>query len=1022
MKARLLFFFWFFCIVVTTVNSQDIIRSFNTENGLPANGILGLQFDEETGFLWVATEAGLVRFNGLHFKNYPRDFNVNFTRDRRIFLVRNNKNEIYTADRLGNTFRIRNNQSNFRMKFPMSKERKGNLFLISTTEQLIRKYINTAENYNYNIPFDKLVNWNDTACFILKEKKLIRFGLSGQKKIIPTGIYGKINCIFKVGNEIFIKDQEERIYLFNPLTETLKQIFVRSEVKKLIELEKEEHLIIWENGMEHPILFIGTRAWILKKGRKFLDALPISDNIPPNSFISFAQYSEKRELLFIGTDSKGIMVIQKPVLKSSSESFESFLSRNTTYGQLEQPDGSILSNQGVIYGSKDSSAKDLWNPGSYYYSIFNTHDSLIWFVNITDITGSRRLHCYNKRTQKTKIFDKIFSDEQIAVAPMDTSVIIASDKGIGRLVADSINYLLRFQKPGNLIYQLEEFNPGSYILATCDGLLSFNLSNKRLDTLMKGDNYCVRNFRKVGDYLLIGTYGNGMFIWKNNKVVRLPLDKNNYLKFAHCFTPDKNGFCWISSNRGLFKASLKELLAAFKNPAASVYYHYYGTLDGMKSTELNGGCQPCALELKNGQISYPSMDGLVYADPSKQDLRVPNPEIHIDDWIIDGISINPDSAMTKPFPAGSSEVTIRLGIPAWNNRENIYLEYQLNNEPKWELIPVENDESIRLKNLRYGDYKIRIRMRKGFGPNDYIYKDLGFSIAAPWNRQPWFYYLIGTCILGFILLINKLRNRRQEMLKQKLQNQVEEKTKELSQKNLALEKGNAIKNRLISIISHDIITPLKFMTAAGKNLLDTKKQMPEELKVETIKEITQTSQELQFLSTNILNWIKFQNEKKILKKDTFNASELVEQVFNILQSTARQKNITLLNEVDRQIQLRQFYEPTKIVLYNLCLNAINFSEKGVIVVRNRQLGEVHQLIVIDRGIGMKPEQISNILDNDFIVSSPDLENRKGNGLGYLIIKDLLQMMSAEIRIESEPMKGTSVCIIFPPDRKKKSNP
>jgi len=163
-------------------------------------------------------------------------------------------------------------------------------------------------------------------------------------------------------------------------------------------------------------------------------------------------------------------------------------------------------------------------------------------------------------------------------------------------------------------------------------------------------------------------------------------------------------------------------------------------------------------------------------------------------------------------------------------------------------------------------------------------------------------------------------------------------------------------------------------------------------------------------------WIKYQNEKKILKKDIFNVSEMVEQVFSILQSTARQKNITLLNEVDKQIQLRQFYEPAKIVLYNLCLNAINFTDKGVIIVRSRQLGEMQQIMVIDRGIGMKPEQISNIMDNDFIVSSPNLENRKGNGLGYLIIKDLVQMMAAEIRIDSELHKGTTVSIIFPPNR------
>lgn len=79
-------------------------------------------------------------------------------------------------------------------------------------------------------------------------------------------------------------------------------------------------------------------------------------------------------------------------------------------------------------------------------------------------------------------------------------------------------------------------------------------------------------------------------------------------------------------------------------------------------------------------------------------------------------------------------------------------------------------------------------------------------------------------------------------------------------------KNNSIKTRLISIISHDIVTPLKFLNVAGKNLIEKRKLMSEDLQVETLKEITNTSQELQLLSTNILNWIKYQNENRRLVK------------------------------------------------------------------------------------------------------------------------------------------------------------
>src|SRR4030095_12090627 len=135
-----------------------------------------------------------------------------------------------------------------------------------------------------------------------------------------------------------------------------------------------------------------------------------------------------------------------------------------------------------------------------------------------------------------------------------------------------------------------------------------------------------------------------------------------------------------------------------------------------------------------------------------------------------------------------------------------------------------------------------------------------------------------------------LRTKQYKTRQHKLEKQVAEKTKALQRQNEILEKNNSIKTRLISIISHDIISPLKFLTVAGKNLMEKKKLMDDQLRDETIREMTNTSQELQMLSTNILNWIKYQNENRRMVKENFNVYEMVDQVLGLLQSLARQKN------------------------------------------------------------------------------------------------------------------------------------
>src|SRR5688572_33466453 len=88
-------------------NSDEFhIQQFTTDNGLPSNGIKGLQWDEKTELLWIATEAGIVRFNGVDFKSYTKENMPSIASERMLFMIRNNSGKIYTSDQPGNIFSI----------------------------------------------------------------------------------------------------------------------------------------------------------------------------------------------------------------------------------------------------------------------------------------------------------------------------------------------------------------------------------------------------------------------------------------------------------------------------------------------------------------------------------------------------------------------------------------------------------------------------------------------------------------------------------------------------------------------------------------------------------------------------------------------------------------------------------------------------------------------------------------------------------------------------------------------------
>lgn len=140
---------------------------------------------------------------------------------------------------------------------------------------------------------------------------------------------------------------------------------------------------------------------------------------------------------------------------------------------------------------------------------------------------------------------------------------------------------------------------------------------------------------------------------------------------------------------------------------------------------------------------------------------------------------------------------------------------------------------------------------------------------------------------------------------------------------------------------------------------------------------------------------------------------MVKQIFSILNSMALQKKLNLVNQVNPEINVTQHFEPLKILIYNLVTNAIHFSEKGNIIIDTIIMNDKVIVSVQDEGTGVTPDQVKNILADQFIISSANVDNKKGNGLGYLIIKDLLKMMNAKLSIESEKGKDTKVFVELP---------
>jgi signal transduction histidine kinase len=991
-------------------------RWFTTENGLPANGIKGIQWDPETELVWIATEAGVARFNGTEFTLFTRNNTPILASERINFIVKDYDQKIFLAENKGNVIRVLQNKlAPFHIVKTESVENNKALYGLTISESYFKHLLSTTIEREFTLPFDKIAPYDQHSALILQKSKLYLSDTRSKnlKTIDIQEIKGK--SLFKIDEFIYLIDSSNTIHLLNNTPSIIGKVNIKLEGLAVNDHLPKQAQIIWENGQSHPIAIIENQAWKLVVNKNSIKGIKICDQVPTDALIKYFLYVEEKGLIIIGTDSKGIAVFQQNIAMPIRANYLSNLITNSYYAQLELSDGSILTSQGHRLGNFTNKPFDLPIKKSFGNSIYLTADSFLWYQQYNPEKNIGGMFSYNIKTKERILKHTVKEGNSFAVWKQKDTTLIFSAEEIIQLEPTNKTIVKYSSNPATKSEPITSLiiDQNRIALATCSGLIFYNKKNNTTDTILSLPNYCVRSLALHRDYLLIGTYGDGIYIHKlNQETKKIPIDKKQSARYAHCFVLDNFGFAWISTNRGLLKAKVNDLIAAYDNPHQEIYYHYYGIADGMITSEMNGGCHPCALQLKNGYISFPTMDGLLWVDPKKVTTDTQKGTLFIDEIRVNDKVIESPSEILYNLPFSTKQISIKLSYAAWSNRENIYIYYRTRSNDPWKAVSYNNPSLIEINNIEPGEYELQIRKLNGFGDNNISLLSLPFHIKTPWYNKWWFYGFCALALYGMIMLYLSIRTRQLQISERKLKALVEEKTLELTTQNQTLEKNNLITSRLISIISHDIVTPLKFIQVAGKNLLSKKEKLSEDLRQETLTEITNTAQELQNLSTNILNWIRFQRKNRLLQRVDFSPYDVAEQVLRILGPFAKIKNLILQNNIDPTLIIHQYAEPFRILLHNLLSNAINFSEKGVISVTLTKQGGILQLKVTDQGVGMTPDQIENILKEDLIISSATVDNRKGHGLGYQIIKDLTGLIDANLEIESQKGKGTSVTINF----------
>ena len=280
-----------------------------------------------------------------------------------------------------------------------------------------------------------------------------------------------------------------------------------------------------------------------------------------------------------------------------------------------------------------------------------------------------------------------------------------------------------------------------------------------------------------------------------------------------------------------------------------------------------------------------------------------------------------------------------------------------------------------------------------------------------------FYFLFVSIILivgaGFSLRAYYIKQRMTSILNEK--KKLLEKTQEdLLKAEENLKNQADTKNKLFSIMAHDLINPFNALLGFASLLEEESNHLNKKEIKEYSSVIYQTANNLYSLLENLLQWSQSQTGKIITRKEMINVSELVQSVENLFQVIANKKEISINSSVDKNCLAFADYDLISSAVRNLVQNAIKFSPSGskIHLSVSCKKGKAI-LIVADEGLGIRKEDQEKLFSPDKHISTHGTSNETGAGLGLIIAQEFILLNEGHIDLESSPGEGSTFTITLP---------
>lgn len=980
------------------------VLHIDSRKGLPQNHIHYITFDKN-GFMWGLSEMGIFRYDGIRFTEFKANKNSQLLDNNYSGFIQMFNGDLAIADIHGGVIEI--DSANI-TKVSGSNINKHEVVKINGLFPDLNTYsrIFNADKTNINkdgqIELPLVYTFNKRQHLTANNHKVF-FYLDN--KLSDSITLPDSNC-----NWIFLSN---RLFYFNNSNDLFELKFdapnfvaTQPVFSEALKRKKNDKLKIFTNDAKGSCLQINNSVYYVTIVNNLIVSKLIIDSLPQRVDITNIIYCDKNKAAVVSTTSTGIFIYKAQPFKSIIYNGADINATNSFYSQVYLDSTTILTDWNLEV-NRNGAQKSKRNIHRNYEENILRHNNFLYYCHGDSLlkfdlkTHTKKLVSYSKQSRPYTF--TVHAD----------SIIVGYRKKICVLRHDTIQTLIDFSKYrySNNPFRIYVLDKDHLFFCAYKGAYICNLQTQIIDTLKPLQNQLVHNAEMHQGFLIIGTYANGFYLYINKQLVKMPLDEAGYLATTNSFLIDSQNNIWIGTNKGLYKTDFNTLIKYFYDNTTTVYYTYYNEDDGMLTSEFNGGCTSSALQLKNGYASMVSMNGLVWFKPEQMQHATLNNNIYIDKiWFDNALT---DKAL-ETIPKQTEHINIELATAYWGHPQNLQLAYRIKGFSKiWKPIDAER-KSIYFYKPPAGNYVLEIRKCIGNKANEFALLSIPFSVEQKLVESNIFIVAICLAILTFILVVVKLVTQNIQRKNRLLENKVLQRTNELQVANNQLKQSIVAKDKLISIVSHEIVTPLRFLAMVAKQT--GSKPMSEKNWLPAMNDIKNTSESLYNNAQNILNWIKHQNKRFNVTINHIALSGFCDEITTVFNEMAFAKNIHFKNEIADDTIIKSDKNILGIIVNNLFSNAVKFTENGTITITCQMQTENFTLTITDTGTGINQQQmnrIHGIIQKNNTEVSFHSDSSGNNGLGYLIIVDLLSLLNGSIAISSKLNEGTKVTLTLP---------